>query len=207
MVMNFTLDTKPIDRETASDRLEPDLNLEYRLLQSETEIAEYERALYREFTRKNPHNWLCRNYLLIENNRYRSPISYSTQSVYGIYQRGKLKSAVAINFDSSSQMQFEAVGFNFDRESVDGNFCEILTFFICQDEDSNANYFTIIACFKRFIMAELKNKNISFALANCTHNLLPLYLKTGWTIMSQRIIGSLKKYLIKYEIISENNIK
>jgi hypothetical protein len=203
MVMNFKLDIKPINQETDGDRLKSNFNLEYRLLQSKAEIADYERALYREFTKKNPHNWLCRNYLLIENNRYRSPISYSTQSVYGMYQREKLKSAVAINFDTNSQMQFEAVGFSFNKESVDGDFCEVLTFFICQDDNFNANYFRLIACFKQFVVTDLRNKNISFGLANCTSNFLPLYLKTGWSITSTKTIEGVDKYLIKYNIASQ----
>ena len=199
MVMNYSLKIEPIDR-TAGDRLNNHPSLECYLLQSEAEIIEYEKALYREFTRKNPHNWLCRNYLLIENNRYKSPIPYSSQSVYGIYRESNLISAAAINFDTHRQMQFEAVGFSRDRSSIDCNFCEVLTFFICQEKHLNFNYLKIIARLKEVILTDLKNKNISFGLANCTENLLPLYLRTGWTIASQKTLEGTTKYLIEYKI-------
>lgn len=174
-------------------------NRQCRLLKSQTELVEYERALYREFTRKNPHNWLCRNYLLIEGDRYRSPIPYSAQSIYGINQKSKLISAVAINFDTDNQMQFEAVGFNLELELTNCNYCEVLTFFIGQDK--HHNYFKIIEHLKQVVITDLKARNIAFGLANCTKNLLPLYLRMGWSVVDRKMLENKTKYLIKFEIL------
>ncbi|MBE9048358.1 hypothetical protein IQ255_28890 [Pleurocapsales cyanobacterium LEGE 10410] len=174
------------------------LGYQCRLLKSETEIIEYERALYREFTRKNPHNWLCRNYLLIDGDRYRASIPYSNQSIYGIYRGTELISAVAIGFNTGCQMQFEAVGFSLEPELTNCNYCEVLTFFIAQDK--HHNYFQIIKHLKQVVITDLKARNIAFGLANCTKNLLPLYLRMGWNIIEQKTLEKKTKYLIKFGI-------
>lgn len=94
----------------------------------------------------------------------------------------------------------EAVGFSLDRNSIVCNFCEVLTFFICQEKHFNFNYFQIVAYLKKIILTNLTNRNVLFGLANCTTNLLPLYLRTGWSIVSQKTLEGTTKYLIEYKI-------
>lgn len=69
----------------------------------------------------------------------------------------------------------------------------------------NFNYFQIIARFKEAVCTDLTNKNRSFGLANCTENLLPLYLRTGWSIVSQKTLEGTTKYLIEYKIIPRSS--
>lgn len=179
------------------------LSYQCRLLNSEAEIVEYERALYREFTRKNPDNWLCRNYLLIDKNRYRCSIPYSSQSIYGMYRETELISAVAVNFDTAHQMQFEAVGFSLEPGLTNCNYCEVLTFFISQGKQYN--YFKMIEHLKQVVITDLKARNIAFGLANCTKNLLPLYLRMGWSVIDQKKLENKTKYLIKFDILPTNH--
>ena len=180
-------------------------SLESRLLKSEDEIAEYEKILYREFSRKNPDNWLCRNYLLVDGNRYRSPISYSTQSIYAVFEESRIISAIAINFDVNRKTQFEAIGFNLKKDLIDCHYCEALNFFICQQKIHNS--FEIWRRLRKVVVEDLKAKKILFMLSTCSSNVLPLYLRYGCSVVKKKILNKEVKYLIKLEIIESQKSK
>ena len=173
--------------------------LQYHILAGDREITEYERLLYKEFAKNNPDNYLCQHYLVLDNNRYRSPISYVSQSIYGVYEGTRLKSAIAINFNTQESMQFEDVGFNLKKDLINCNYCEALNFFI--DHHKRHHSFEILRNLRIFMSNDLQNKNISFVLSTCSQNVIHLYERFGWTVVKKKIINHRIKYLIKLEIL------
>lgn len=177
MVVNSVSDSKLIDRKAVNScwNKNPDLRSDF--LDSDTELIEYERVLHREFAQHNPNNWLCRNYLNIDSDRYRSKIPYSSQRIYGIYEGSQLISAMAVNFDTSHKMQLEAVGFCLNKEAIDCKYGEALNFFICQHKHYHS--FEIIRKLRKAVVADLETKDIFFLLSTCSYNVLHLYTRFG----------------------------
>ncbi len=197
--MKLHKDTKYSERSIVGDLQNPSNNLQYHILEGYAEIVEYEQLLYKEFSHHNLRSWVTRHYLAIDNNRYRSPIAYSDQSIYGVYEDSKLISAIAINFNTEQKMQFEEVGFHLKKDSIDCNYGEALNFFI--DRHKRHHSFEILRNLRIFLSNDLKAKNRSFVLSTCSFNVIHLYTRFGWSMVKKKIINQRIKYLIQLEIL------
>ena len=183
----------------------PNNDLQYRILKSAAEIIEYEQLLYKEFSQNNLRSWVNRHYLKIDGSRYRSPIPYSEQSIYGVYEDSKLISAIAINFNTEREMQLEEVGFNLNRNAIDCHYCEALSFFC--DRHKHHHSFEVLRNLRIFLSNDLKAKNISFVLSTCSRSVIHLYERFGWSIVTKKIIDRRIKYLIQLEILPHPDLQ
>ena len=203
--MKLGKDCKYSKPAITNNLINPDHDLQYRILKSAAEIIEYEQLLYKEFSQNNLRSWENRHYLEIDGSRYRSPVPYSDQSIYEVYEDSRLISAIAINFNTEQRTQLEEVGFRLKRNAIDCHYCEALNFFC--DRHKHHHSFEVLRNLRIFLTNDLKAKNISFVLSTCSLSVIHLYRRFGWSIVTKKIINRRIKYLIQLEILFSRDLQ
>ena len=94
-------------------------------------------------------------------------------------------------------MQCERIGFNLKKERLqedDIKYCEILNIV------SKGNNIKTLLMMRSFLLKNLYEKNINFALTTSSKKMLRFYLRYGCSVLEERILPIGKKYIIKLDI-------
>lgn len=166
-------------------------SIQVKKIDSVQELCAFEEALFKAFNTKNPNNWLCNNYLLIDGCKYRSTIPYEDQIIYGIIDKNVVEAAIALNHNTSQNTQIEALGFQLDHEILNlYKWGEILNLF------SNLNRFSQIMELIRKCKEIANDYRFDFILTTSSQNMLPMYKRFGCEIIEEQMINGEMKYLL-----------
>lgn len=169
----------------------------FKLLNSDQEITDFERLLFATFSNLNPNNWLCQNYQLIDNNRYRAPFNYKYQLLFGAFSNETMVAGTALNTNTSDTMQLEKVGFNVSRQTLlsSGNFYEILNL------GSREKNLKLLHQLRQYTFSHLKQRHVDYLVTTSSNNTLPFYRRYGCTIMESKTTQTgEKKYLLRLNV-------
>jgi hypothetical protein len=173
-------------------------NYEYCVLTTDDEIKEYEEGLYKAFILKNPDEWMKNNYLIIDNSRLRSKISYSSQEICAIKKDDrKIVCAASANFNKEN-LQFEQIGFKLPEKYKQKKFCEGLNMYNSEPYSSKTE--KIMRDFFNFIYKKAIEKNLDYMFATCTEKLKIFYLIYGYEIIDELELYGKKELFLKIDI-------
>jgi hypothetical protein len=172
-------------------------NLIFCILKTEEDLLEYEKAVFENFTKRNPNYWITKNYKKIESNRLQSRIPYEDQIVYGVKSGNKLIAGGSINKNITRKMQLEDVGFILSNENKKDNICEALLLFIY--ESIEYNVFTVALGLRNYLINDLYNRGYKCVYGVCSENKKLFYTKFRFYVIEEKILNNEKKYLIKID--------
>jgi hypothetical protein len=175
----------------------PDFDI--KIAETENEIIEFEKGTYEAFSKRNPDNWLCKNYKLIDGCRYQSPIPYEYQAIYIAKEGNKIIAGASINFNTKIKLQLEDIGFNLDEKIKKEKFCEGLLLFTARN--TNISPFLSGIELRNFMKKDIGKRELSFILGTCSEDKKNFYVKFGYEIIDEKInYEGEKKYLMKMDV-------
>ena len=77
---------------------------EFCILKDNKDIIEYEKGLYKAFTKITLSEWREKNYKLIDGNRYKCNIEYEDQVLYAIKEDNKVVLALSVQVNFKDKM-------------------------------------------------------------------------------------------------------
>lgn len=155
------------------NELKPEITYAKLNTDKEDEILEFEKALYKEFMERNPSSWIIKNYIKIDDCRFKIPMDYNDLGIY-IVRKDKIIMSLALNFNMNNTLQLEKKGFTNlykNDETAEG-----LLFFSVQSELKRLNFFEIAN--NLFIMAKkdyTKKKPVKRIFITCSEKYLKMY--------------------------------
>ena len=164
-------------------------------INNEEEVVEFEKTLYKEFMERNPDSWVSKNYIRIDDCRFRIPMNYKDLGIYVAKNNNKIIMGIALNFNMKTTLLLEKKGFkniNKDDETAEG-----LLFFSVQSELYGLNFFEIVE--HLLIMAKenfIKEKIIKKIFAVCTKEFLNMYQLMNFKPIKKIKIDGKEKYLL-----------
>lgn len=167
-------------------------------IDNEEDVIEFEKALYKEFMERNPDSWITKNYIKIDNCRFKIPMDYNDLGIY-VVKKKKIIMSVALNFNMNITLLLEKKGFTNlykDNETAEG-----ILFFSVQSELKRLNFFKIAE--NLFIMAKkdyTKKKLIKRIFLTCTKEFLNLYKLMNFQPVWKIVRDGEEKYLLCFFI-------
>ena len=97
---------------------------------SENDIVEYEKGLFKAFLKRSPGGWVSKHYTVIDNSRFRpKELSYIDLKVYGAKKNHVLIAASAVNFNNKNCF-YEKKGFKIPEDNKNMKIVEGLNMYI-----------------------------------------------------------------------------
>lgn len=169
------------------------------LAETNQEFIDFEKGTYNAFSERNPDNWLCHHYHLIDNCRYQSKISYNNQRVYIAVEDSKIIAGASLNYNTNIKLQLEEIGFTVPKEIISEKFCEGLLFFTLRNTEISP--FKTGIELRNYMMNDIKKMNIKTILGTCSEDKRFFYTKFGYMVIDEIInIDKEKKYLLRMDI-------
>lgn len=182
-----------------SNEIKPEISYVKLNTDNENEVVELEKALYNEFTERNPDSWIPKKYIKINNCRFKIPMNYKNLGIY-IAQKNNIIMSFGFNFNNINKWQAEEMGFkniNKDNGTLEGIF-----FFSVQSELKGLNFFDISN--NLFITAKndfTKNRIIKKVIFTCSKKQLNMYeLMECQVIQKIMMDNEEEKYLLCFFI-------
>lgn len=171
--------------------------IEFRKLETEEEIIEYEKRLYEAFKTKHPDNWIFSHYEIIDNCRIRPRnIPRRDQVFYAAVKNGKILAGICGNRNSGAPLQLEEMGFTIDRTGP--KFIEGLNLYAAENLGFDA-----ISVFQQifsFAAVLLRADEVKQIYSTCSAHLLKMYKFFGYESVDCKVLDGVEKHLIKYDI-------
>ena len=177
---------------------------EYKIMQNEEEIVEYEKGLYHAFMIRDPDGWVANNYKVINGNRLRSKsLSYSDLDVFAAKENDNIIAASSVNYNMNKKLQLEEMVFKIEKRS---DVCEGLIFFTTE-EIVGEQFLEISGKLFTFALDLGRKKGIKVVYGTCSRKLKAMYTLIGWEVVDRINIDGLKKLTkLKTLILSSNKI-
>ena len=176
--------------------------LEYSILNTDDPdtVAQYEKCLFKAFYPPgDPFFERVRN-VDTEKKRIRLRIPYSDQDVFIARLGKKVIAGAAINYNCSTTMQLEMLGFSIDKNQ--NGICEGLAIF---NGRSFVDHHPVMFEMGAVMHDRLRRKNIKKTYGTCIQKLLRGYQLLGFRVVASRSLSSTKIYLLEKEVDSEEN--
>lgn len=175
-----------------------DIKIEILNHNNEAEIVEYERGMYKAFSRNDANGWAMTNYELIDGDRLRSKKLPLDDQVFFVVRRagGGIEIGAAMNFNHINQFQAEDMGFTLDK---DERTCEGLILF--SDPDSERGDFVELAAgLFEYIIEHIKERGIEVVYCTCSRKIKAMYTLLGFEVADRIVVNDEKKLLMRMEI-------
>jgi hypothetical protein len=160
----------------------------------------FEKGIYEAFSKRNPGNWICSHYTLIDPDRYRPLVPYEDQMVLLVKENGQVIFGASFNLNMGSPvLQMRQIGFEPDPEWISASYAEALVFYTLRN--TAVSPFETGLQLKKVLNQKMREKKVRTILGTCSENVKIVYLKSGWKIVREMINAEgIRKYLIRTEI-------
>ena len=173
----------------------PNVTYEKLDINNEKEVIEFEKTLYKEFMERNPDSWVSKNYINIDNCRFKIPMNYEDLGIYIVKKNNKIIMGIALNFNMKNKLLLEKKGFS--NVKKDNNTAEGVVFFSVRSELNGLNFFKIVE--NLLVMAKnnfIKERIIEKILAVCTKEFLNMYELMNFQPIQKIEIDGKERYLL-----------
>ncbi len=163
------------------------------------DYIEFEKGIFDSFSKRNPSNWITRNYEFIDGCRYKPKIDYKDQRVYLVKENTKLIAGFSVNLNLNQRTQLEDIGFELESSERVESSCEALILFTLRN--TNISPFEVMLTSREYIVDDMKKIGIKKIWGTCSHNLLNFYTKFGFELVEEKInYENEKKYLLIFNV-------
>ena len=168
------------------------------ILKDNNEIIEYEKGLYKAYTKLTQSDWRKDNYKIIDGCRYKCNIPYSEQLIYAIKQNNKIMMALSVKvINTNDKMIIEKLGFSIDLEDKMKKICEGLDFY--SFIRLGLACFVLYTKFFNFFINDLKEKGFKVFYGTCEEKLKLFYKEIGFKFIDNIYLNGKKEYLLKID--------
>lgn len=173
-------------------------NIEFNILNSENDIIEYEKAMYKSYSEKTPESLeMPELYEILDNCRMRPRgIDYKDLITYELKINDKIVAGLKIN--RSKIIFLNKMGFNI--EEIDGiENVEGINFFTLADDYKVLDFINIMEDFSKIFIDDMKKRGIKILYGICDSKIKIVFLRIGFEIIEERQIGKDQILLIKFQ--------
>ena len=171
---------------------------EFFILKDNKDIIEYEKGLYKAFTKITLSEWREKNYKLIDGNRYKCNIEYEDQVLYAIKEDNKVVLALSVQVNFKDKMLIEKLGFKLREEDKTKKICEGLDFF--SFIKMGIKSFEIYLNFFNFVLKDIREKGFKVIYGSCEEKLSLFYKEAGFNFIDSKDINGKKELLLRIKL-------
>ncbi|MFW6254413.1 MAG: hypothetical protein ACOC41_05740 [Chitinivibrionales bacterium] len=170
------------------------MKMQYEILDihNESEVAAYERAMYRAFSGSEivtlDKIWQFDH----KNRKLRTRIPYDDQEIYVARLDDSVVAGVAVNYAMDKILQLEMMGFSIDKNRK--GICEGLGIFNLRVFHNSS---MVALTLKQHMFEKMRERGIVRAYGTCSTRKLRGYLHLGWRLIDQRQFEGEQKYLLE----------
>jgi len=173
---------------------------DYYVINKEEELIEFEKGLYKTFSKISPDGWLMKNYQIIDNCRLRSYIPYDNLVIYKLLENNYVYGYVAVNVSYTDKTQFEKMGFKVADEDKDKRIADGLSMYEVENSKSKDSFKALLK-FTDLFIEDLKRRNFDLLYIVCAENLRAMYTILGYDEIDSINLNNKKAFLFKLKIL------